>query len=224
MSARNTALLVLGHLPAAAVVDAFRQWPDFDPRHFAGDECPRVGHTDWHGTAVTHVALRLFEVAGIRLLDEDPTPEPDDLEMVLGRALSLHHPVVFALYEDETMAGGGARFEAGRLVHRTCIDGRRATPVRRDLLATTPLADLDPSDWIWPHASEALQAAFGPGLRQPPRTDDDLEALILAADAQPVVLGARPTPPRSVPPASAPRRRDRLRASLRSWLKRAPER
>ena len=219
MSARNTGLFVLGSPSDEIIRNAFQAWPEFDPAHFAGDESPRIGRAEHAGQPYTHIALRLFEVAGLRLMDEDAIPEASDLEMVLGRALSEHFPVVYALYEDETMAGGGARFESGALVYRVCIDGRVAHPVRRARTDTTVIPALDPSDWIWPHASEALQAAFGPDFRSPPTTDDDLEAMILAADAQVLTLPAKQVAPEPEPETRpTERRRDRVKARLRSLL------
>jgi hypothetical protein len=220
MSARNTGLFVLGPVSDDRIRAAFHAWPSYAPEHFAGEEAPRVGRTVWQGVDITHIALRVFEVAGLRLMDEDPIPDPTDLEMVLGRELSRDAPVVYAFYEDETMAGGGARFDRGTLTYRTCIDGRVAHPVRRDLQATTRIPDLDPSDWIWPHASRALSAAFADHLTPAPTTDDDLEQLILAANAKPLVPGAAPsrTPEPAEPEAPKQRRRDRLRSRLSGWL------
>ena len=225
VSERNTALFVLAHLSDEDLCNAFQAWPDYDPAHFAGEEGPRVGRGEWHGQPFTHVALRLFEVAGIRLMDEDELPDNSDLEMVLGRSLSMHAPVVFGLYEDEEMAGGGARFEGGELVYRVCIDGRLVKPARRGLSETKEIPDLDTSHWIWPHATKALREAFGDGFESPPGNDDELEEMIDAADAGPLSLAdtppiAQPTSakaPASNPTATAaPRKRDRLRSRIRS--------
>ena len=222
MSERNTGIFVLGHLSDDEIRTAFAAWPEYDPAHFADDEIPRVGRSERSGQPYTHIALRLFEVAGFRLMDEDPLPDARDLEMVLGQELSARFPVVYALYEDEMMAGGGARFESGSLVYRVCIDGRVAQPVHRGLTDTQIIPALDPSDWIWPHASTAMQQAFGEHFSAAPTTDDELEAMILAASAQPLSLPTAPTPPPSRPPESstprAPRRRDRVKARLRSLL------
>lgn len=215
MSARNTGLFVHGHVPPEAIVRALRAWSGFSTDTFAGEEGPRVGHAEWSGQPTTHVALRVFEVAGFRLLDEDDIPEDDDLEMVLGRELSrAHGPVVLAQYEDEAMAGGGARFEAGRLVYRCCIDGRDTRPVRRDLDGTAELTDLDASHWIWPLASEALGSAFGAHWPTAPRSDDDLERLIIDARAAAVPLDQ----PSEQNPSAPPRKRKRDR--LKGWLSR----
>ncbi|HCH62994.1 MAG: hypothetical protein CL927_10135 [Deltaproteobacteria bacterium] len=224
MSERNTGIFVLGHLSDDEIRAAFAAWPEYDPAHFADDETPRVGRSERSGQPYTHIALRLFEVAGFRLMDENALPGARDLEMVLGQALSERFPVVYALYEDETMAGGGARFESGSLVYRVCIDGRVARPVRRALSDTQVIPSLDPSDWIWPHASTALQQAFGAQFSAAPTTDDDLEVMILAARAEPLSLPAAATPlPSSTEPSGSPtqppsRRRDRVKARLRSLL------
>jgi hypothetical protein len=230
VSERNTGLFILGHLDDDMIRDAFQAWPEFDPAHFSGEEEPRVGRADWHGHPYTHVALRLFEVAGLRLMDDDDIPSQTDLEMILGSHLSKHFPVIFGFYEDETMAGGGARFESGALVYRVCVDGREAEPVRRSRSITKPIEDLDPSDWIWPHATEALNNAFGDGFTPTPSNDDDLEKMILAADAEPLSLAdlspssaTSATSATSAPsPPSAPtaRRRDRLKARLRGLFQR----
>ena len=229
MSDRNTALFVLAHLSDDDLRAAFQAWPSYDPDHFAGEEAPRVGRAQWHGQPITHVALRLFEVAGIRLMDEDALPEDSDLEMVLGRSLSKHAPVVFALYEDEAMAGGGARFEAGELAYRVCVDGRLVKPARRGLSQTKEIPDLDASDWIWPHATKALREAFGDGFDSAPSNDDELEKMILAADAAPLSLAETPavaretsaaTPEGTPTPAPASRKRDRLRSRLRGLFSR----
>ncbi len=224
MSDRNTGLFILGHVDDDVIQAAFQAWPEFDPVHFTGEEAPRVGRSEWHGHPYTHVALRLFEVAGLRLMDDDEIPGGDDLEMVLGSHLSRHFPVTYGFYEDETMAGGGARFEAGALVSRVCVDGRAAEPVRRSQSTTSPIEDLDPSDWIWPHATDALQAAFGDEFSPPPSNDDDLEKMILAANAAPLSLAALPPSASSAPakddPPPTQRRRDRLKARLRGLFQR----
>lgn len=224
MSARNTGVFVLGELSEEAIASAFMAWPEFAASHFAGEEAPRVGHTTWHEQPVTHVALRLFEVAGFRLMDEDGLPETSDLEMVLGRELSKHFPVVYAFYEDEIMAGGGARFEGGELVYRECVDGQVAIPIQRSLDATRPIPDLDPSDWIWPHATRCLTQAFPADFVHPPEDDDAVEKMILDAKAEAIVL---PEKARSAPARSAPeetpgraRKRDRVKRAFRGWLKR----
>lgn len=222
MSTRNTGLFILGSVSDDTVARAFAAWSDYDPAHFAGEEGPRVGRTTWHGQPVTHVALRLFEVAGLRLMSEDALPEASDLEMVLGRSLSALHPVVYAFYEDEQMAGGGARFEGGRLTYRVAVDGQVAIPIRRTLDDTRPIEELDASHWIWPHASRALADAFPTGFTSAPEDDDTIEQLILAAQAAPITLLDAPAPP---PPADAPagprtRRRDRLKSALKGWMRR----
>lgn len=215
MSARNTGLFLLGTVSPSVVAEALSAWPEYAPEHFAGAEGPRVGHATWHGQPVTHVALRVFEVMGFRLLNEESIPDPDDLEMVLGRELSRSHPVIFASYDDELMAGGAARFESGALRYRDCVEGQAAIPTRRTLHGAHPIEDLDPSLWIWPHASAALSGAFAPELSPAPKDDDDIEQLVLQAKAQPIPLHSRPPP--SPAPTPRTRKRDRVRRALRGW-------
>jgi len=220
MSARNTGLFVLGHVSASVVAEALAAWPEYALEHFAGEEAPRVGRTTWHDQPVTHVALRVFEVMGFRLLTEDRIPDATDLEMVLSAQLSSQFPVVVATYEDEVMAGGGARFENGALVYRMCVDGQQAIPTCRTLEGTHPIEDLDPSDWIWPHASAALTGAFPVGFHNPPQDDDALEQLILGAGAKAIPLAPHPSVSKEGSAPSGLRKRDRVKRALRGWFSR----
>jgi hypothetical protein len=215
VSARNTGLFVAGHIQDEAVAAALAQWPGFQPAHFAGAEGPRVGRSSRHGLPYTHVALRLFEVAGLRLLDDDEPPPADDLECVLGQALSAGGGrAVFAFYDEEQAAGGAAVFVDGQRVSRCCFDARDTAPVRRDDEGTTRLRDLDASDWIWVPASDTIEAALEPVVGPGVRTDDELEALIEGAEARPISLVA-PSPAPSAPEAPRERKRDRLKGALR---------
>jgi hypothetical protein len=215
VSERNTGLFVAGHLPDGAVAAALAQWPGFSPEHFTGAEGPRVGRGTRDGRPYTHVALRVFEVAGLRLLDEDQAPPEDDLECVLGRALSASGGrAVFAFYDEEQAAGGAAVFVDGQRVSRCCFDARDTAPVRRDDSGTTRLQDLDPSDWIWVPASDTIEAALRPLVGPGVRTDDELEALIEAAAAEPISLAA-PSPAPEPAGASRERKRDKLKGVLR---------
>ena len=87
-------------------------------------------------------------------------------------------------------------------------------------LTLRAIADLDPSDWIWPHATTALAGAFPPGFRSPPGDDDALERLILDAAAAPIALAPRPAPEPTRPSAERTRKRDRMKRALRSWFSR----
>lgn len=222
MSARNTALLLPGHQDPEAVAAAFWAAPDLQADLFVGPERPRIGHGVRGGRPYTLLALRLFEVAGLRLMDEQPIPGPEDLEVHLGQALSaLAGQAVYVFYDEENAAGGAALFSQGRLQSRQCFDARPTQPVRRDLSAEEPLVGLDASDWIWVPASDAIEAATSPLLGAGIRDDDDIETLIEAAPAEPfgpatVTPEALQTPP--APPRE--RRRDRLRGAVRQWLKR----
>ncbi len=212
MSARNTGLFLPGHLSAQALIDALVAIPGAPLAELVGEEAPRLGHGERGGLRFTHVGLRLFEVAGLRLLDEDDVPGADDLEVALGAALSRAvGRAVYAVYEEEQGYGGAAVFEAGALRSRLCFDARGTAPVRRDLSGATVLRGLDPSDWIWRPAGEAIEAALLPVVGPGVRTDDELLALIEAAGGAPLTLPRTPTPPAHRPPAPpAARKRDRL--------------
>ena len=233
MSDRNTALLLPGHQDLDAVAEAFWSAPGLEADLFVGPERPRVGHGVRDSQPYTLFSLRLFEVAGLRLMDEQPIPAPEDLEVHLGRTLStLAGQAVYVFYDEENAAGGAAVFAKGRLQSRLCFDARPTQPVQRDLSAEVPLVGLDPSDWIWVPASDAIEAATQPILGAGVRDDDDIEALITAAAAEPlgpataVTPEAAPSGPALEPalePAPEPprdRRRDRLRGMVRQWLKR----
>jgi hypothetical protein len=229
MSDRNTALLLPGHHDPDTIAEAFWSAPGLRAGLFVGPELPRVGHGVRDGQPYTLFSLRLFEVAGLRLMDEQPIPGPADLEVHLGQALStLAGQAVYVFYDEENAAGGAAVFAKGRLQSRLCFDARPTQPVQRDLSAEVPLVGLDPSDWIWAPASDAIEAATQPILGAGVRDDDDIEALITAAAAEPlgpattVTPEAAPSGP-ALEPAPEPardRRRDRLRGMVRQWLKR----
>lgn len=212
MSARNTGLFLPGHLPAAALIDALVGIPGAPLHELVGEEAPRLGHGQRGGLAYTHVGLRLFEVAGLRLLDDDVLPGAEDLEVALGVALSrAAGRAVFAVYEEEQGYGGAAVFEAGVLRARLCFDARGTAPVRRDLAGVTVLRGLDPSDWIWKPASDAIEEALLPVVGAGVRTDDELLALMEAAPGAALSLPRAPAPPAPRPPeAPIPRKRDRL--------------
>ncbi|MCK6520291.1 hypothetical protein L6R49_02515 [Myxococcota bacterium] len=224
MSERSTGLFLPGHVPAHALAALLAQAPGVQPADLSGEEAPRVGHGAREGRPYTHLALRLFEVGGLALMEQERPPGPEELEMWLGERLSRAYGLaLYAHYDDERGAGGHALFRDGRLVSRAVIDGRLDRPVRRGLGAEEPLANVDPSDWVWPHIAEAVEAGtsalFGPGVR----TDDDLAAIIQAAAAAPVSV----TPPRPAapPPAEAAdpvnsggRRRDKLKGALKGLL------
>ncbi|MFM2244672.1 MAG: hypothetical protein RL071_746 [Pseudomonadota bacterium] len=212
MSARNTGLFLPGHLSAQVLIDALVGIPGAPLAELVGEEAPRLGHAQREGHAYTHVGLRLFEVAGLRLLDDDALPGPEDLEVALGAALSrAAGRAVYAVYEEEQGYGGAAVFEGGVLRSRLCFDARGTAPLRRDLSGATVLRGLDPSDWVWRPASDAIEAALLPVVGPGVRTDDELLALIEAASGAPLALPRAPTPPAhrpAEPPAA--RKRDRL--------------
>lgn len=215
MSDRNTGLFLPGHVPADAVAQALLSTPGLDASELTGDEAPRVGHGSWKGRPYTHVGLRLFEVGGLLLIDSVATPAAEELEMQLDTALSRRAgEAVFLLYDDEAGVGGHARFSSGRLASRRVIDGRANRPVVRDLGGERPLENVDASDWVWAPIAEAVEAGatpvFGPGVR----SDDDIEALIRGANAQPVSLsGARGGASKAAEaPRPEPARREERRA------------
>ena len=114
--------------------NAFQALVEFDPRTLPMTRAPH-GRAEHAGQPYTHIALRLFEVAGLRLMDERH-PEATDLEMVLGRVLSEHFPVVYALYEDETMAV----VERGSSPVRWCrVASMAGWPIRSDAHVPRPL-------------------------------------------------------------------------------------
>ena len=222
MSERSTGLFLPGHVPGPALAAFLAQAPGISPADLRGEEAPRVGHGERGGRPYTHLALRLFEVGGLALMEQERPPGPEELEMWLGERLSRAYGLaLFAHYDDERGAGGHALFRDGALVSRAVIDGRLDRPVRRGLGAEEPLANVDPSDWVWPHIAEAVEAGttalFGPGVR----TDDDLAAIIQAAAAAPVTdtpRAAAPQAPAEPPVHSGARKRDKLKGALKGLL------
>ena len=205
MSERNTGLFVRGHIPPAAVVEALLSVPGARPQDFQGEEAPRVGHGTRQGHAYTLIGLRLFDVGGLVLMDQTALPGPDELEVRLGEALSRTAGLaIYLQYEDENAVGGYARFEGGRLTARDAVDGREARPVRRTLSGEEVLEGLD-TEWVWAPMAEAIERAARPLLGPGVRNDDDLEAVIVAAGAQPVRVVASAAPRAATPPPrSAP--------------------
>jgi hypothetical protein len=223
MSERSTGLFLPGHVPGPALAAVFAEAPGLSPADLSGEEAPRVGHGERAGRAYTHVALRLFEVGGLALMEQERPPGPDELEMWLGARLSRAYGLaLFAHYDDERGAGGHALFRDGALVSRAVIDGRLDRPVRRGLGAEEPLTHVDPSDWVWPHIAEAVElgttALFGPGVR----TDDDLAALIQAAGAVAVTAAPKAAAPKAAaaaePTGGGARKRDKLKGALKGLL------
>ncbi len=188
MSDRNTGLFAAGHVPLAAVAELLSRAPGGDAKFLVGEEGPRVGHGEWKGQAFTHVALRLFEVGGLLLMEQASPPDSRELEVHLGMGLSrLATHAVYLFYDEERGAGGHARFQDGRLVSRVVLDGRGFTEVMRDLEGEHAVGDLDPTDWLWPLIAESVQDGALPVLGSGVRTDDDLEAIIRAAGSEPLV-------------------------------------
>jgi hypothetical protein len=196
MSDRNTMLVIPGHPPIPELARVIWSVPALAEASLSGEEAPRVGQATWTGDVAdpsskgvpyTVVALRLFEVGGLRLMDETPLPPLDDPEMALGACLSEKYgQAVYLFYEEELGAGGHARFVSGKLVERHCVDGRQLQEVVRTLDGDHPVTQLDPSEWVWPLAGAALEegasAIFGPGIRN----DDHLAGLLAAANAEPI--------------------------------------
>lgn len=217
MSDRNTALLLPGHAPPHAVAAAVRV--AFGPLvgELTGDEAPRMGHGERLGQPFTLVTLRLFEVAGLRVLDEAEVPRADDVEVALAAALSAGRgAAVYLHYDEERGAGGHALWRNGELASRRYYDGRGLGPVLRDLEGEHEIAEPDEGDWIWDLIGDAVEEGatrvLGPGVR----TDDDLEAVIQAAAAEPLDLTAPSPEPAAAPPAG----RRGVRARLKGWLRR----
>lgn len=214
MSERNTGLFLPGHVPAADIGALLWQAPGVNPEELRGDEALRVGHGTRDGRAYTHVGLRLFEVGGLLLLDQQDLPAEDELERVLGESLSARHgQAVFLFYDEVNAAGGHARFEAGRLVSRLMYDARGNVPVRRTMEREEALSGLDPSDWVWVPSADAVAAGAAPILGPGIRDDDDIAKLIEGAAAvaiEPPTLAAKPAVGNATPP-----RPSRLRSLFR---------
>jgi hypothetical protein len=215
MSERNTAFILRGHVPRPTIAAAIRA--AFGPLvgELTGDECPRVGHGTRVDRAFTLVSVRLFEVGGLRVLEDAEPPAPDDVEVALGATLSADGAVaLYVHYDEERGAGGHALFRNGRLASRRFYDGRGFGPVLRDLDGEHDIAEPDEGDWIWDLIGDAVEEGAAPVVGPGVRTDDDLEALIRAAAATPLDLTAPPP----APERPAPRRG--VRARLKGWLKR----
>ncbi len=179
MSARNTGLFVTGHVDPAEVGAVFWTHPTVGAAALSDEEAPRVGHGERDGKPFSLVALRLFELGGVLLLESGELVGEDDLERELGRALSSGgRTAVFLHYDEERGAGGHALFRDGKLVDRQVVDGKQYQPVVRDLAGERPFEVADEEAWIWEAIGDAVEAGatavLGPGVR----TDDDLEAII----------------------------------------------
>ena len=212
MSERNTGLFLPGHVSPLDVAEMLSQAGDGSP----GPGAVRVGHGTWKGTKFTHVGVEAFEIGGLLLMEAVELPPDEDPEMVLGLGLSAAHGLaVFLFYDEELGAGGHAIFRNGILESRKVVDGRDLDPMERDLEGERPVAELDPSEWIWPIAGDLVEAGakevVGPGIR----TDDDIEALIQEAGGKvaPVVQPVS-TPSSQVRPQD-PKRSSRLLGLLR---------
>jgi hypothetical protein len=223
MSERNTGLFLPGHVPADEIGALLWRAPGVNPEELRGDEALRVGHGTRDGRPYTHVGLRLFEVGGLLLLDQQDLPAADEVERVLGETLSARHgQAVYLFYDEVNAAGGHARFEQGQLVSRLMYDGRGNVPVRRTLDAEEALSGLDPSDWVWVPGANAVEAGAAPILGPGIRDDDDINKLIEAAAsvaiepptraAPGVKTGAKPSG------VGAPERPSRLRGLVRKLL------
>lgn len=221
MAEHNTGLFLRGHVPADEIARLLWAAPGLTPQTFTGEEAVRVGHGEREGMPFTHVALRLFEVGGVRLIEELDVPGPDDVEVYLGRALSrLAGVAVYLLFEDEAGYGGHALFRDGALVSRQVVDGNGRDPVQRDLEREWEV-EVDESHWVYPLMGDLLEAGgravWGDGVR----SDHDLAPLIEAAAARPVEPEA---PERSAesPPEQPEKtgRRGRLRGLVRRLARR----
>lgn len=215
MSERNTGLFLRGHVPAAQVAQALWSWPGLMEGDLRAAEAPRLGHGAREGHLYTLLALRLFEVGGLLCLDRAQVPPEDDLEMHLGRALSVGGVAVYLHFDEERGAGGYARFEDGRLVARRVCDGRDYQPVLRDLAGERPMSIHDPEAWIWGDISDAVEQGATPILGPGVRTDDDIAAVISATPLTtlhpPAGRSWRPAPADTPPPPRSGRLRGLLR-------------
>ena len=217
MSERNTALLLTGHVPPARVAEAVRT--AFGPLvgELTGQECPRLGHGTRLGQDFTLLAIRVFEVGGLRILEDADLPGDDDVETALARSLSRGGgAALFVHYDEERGAGGHALFRNGRLAGRRFYDGRGLGPQLRDLDGEHEIAEPDDGDWLWDLIGDAVEEGATPVVGPGVRTDDDLEALILAAAAEPLDLTLSTPAPEPAPP----RPRRGVRARLKGLLKR----
>lgn len=152
------------------------------------------------------------------MLDDAALPDDDDLEIRLGARLSARAGrAAYLFYDEENGAGGAAVFTDGALTSRLCFDARDTQPVRRDMTEEIALVGLDPSDWIWVPASEAIEAAAAPLVGGGIRDDDDIAALIEAASATFLTRPAAPEP--AAPAPDRARKRDRVKGMMRRWLK-----
>lgn len=204
MSERNTGLFLPGHVPAAEIGALLWRAPGVNPEELRGDEALRVGHGTREGRPYTHVGLRLFEVGGLLLLDQQELPAADEVERVLGETLSARHGhAVYLFYDEVNAAGGHARFEQGQLVSRLMYDGRGNVPVRRTLEREEALSGLDPSDWVWVPSADAVEAGARPILGPGVRDDDDIDALIVAAASVAIEPPARATPSAAAPASTS---------------------
>ena len=228
MSERNTGLFCPGHVPPDTIAHVFGQLQRDTGVVLAAEEAPRVGHGTHEGGLYTHIGLRLFEVAGLRLMDELELPDADDIEMVLGRMLSERHGyAVYLFFDEERGAGGGAVFESGQLISRVCCDGRPMRPVQRDLREEQVLGTLDPHDWIWELAGDAVEAAAARAVGRGVRNDDHINALIEDAGAESIATqiaaglaapASRDASSTAPTPAPGPAQRVRKRDRIRGWL------
>jgi hypothetical protein len=207
MSERNTGLFLPGHVSPLEVAEVLSQAGDGS----SGPGAVRVGHGTWKGRKFTHVGVEAFEVGGLLLMEAVALPPDEDPEMVLGLGLSAAHGLaVFLFYDEELGAGGHAIFRDGILKSRKVVDGRALDPMERDMEGERPVAELDPSEWIWPIAGdlveEGAELVVGPGIR----TDDDIEALIQEAGGEVAAVTQQVAMPSAQVRPQDPKRSSRL--------------
>lgn len=213
MSERNTGLFLSGHRTPESVARAFRTWPGLRPGDLDGEEAPRLGHGHRQGRDFSLVALRLFEVGGLLLLDQPQLVDDSELESHLGRVLSAGGEAVFLRFEEQLGAGGFARFRDGALVDRRFIDGRPYQPVIRDRLGERPLHVEDEEAWIWAEISDAVEEGARSVLGDGIRSDRELAPII--AGLEMTTLSIDLPPPPGSPPGPPPPARRGLRALVR---------
>lgn len=215
MSDRNTLLLVSEPITEQQVSAAFCTAFGDSIAELEGIEAPRLGRVSRGAQSITVISLRLFEVGGVRSLEDDVVPPADDEEVALAVALSQGgRTVCFVHYDEERGAGGHVVWRNGQLASRRFYDGRGLGVVLRDLEGSHPIAEPEDGDWIWDLIGDAVEEGVRDFAGAGVRTDDDIEALIREADPRPVSLAERP-------PSVAPQSPTRfgLRRRVKRWLR-----
>lgn len=216
MATTDTGLFLRGEHDIEDVATTIWGAPGVSTNDFIGTEAVRVGSATIDGVTYTHVGLRLFEAAGLLVLEEDGSA-PDDFEIWVGRALSKRAGAALYLqYDVDRRIGGHALFVDGELSSRHVIDGRTADPVERGLEGSEPL-EIEPEN-VWALMADALAEGAAAIFAHPVASESAVAALIDAADAEPIDAPADLE--RAPPPPARSRRRDRLRKAFGSlWAR-----